>query len=114
MYHLKKNKEKAKEKLKQDKKEEKGKKNNTNINDNNNIIKKKKIPQSDTNSEKTSNSNSNNEQKKIKNLYDILKSNNMKLLKINHDSFTIIKEKNLGDLNLYESKTKNFKKRVKS
>ena len=38
----------------------------------------------------------------------------MKLLKINHDSFTIIKEKNLGDLNLYESKTKNFKKRVKS
>ena len=109
-----KNKEKAKEKLKQDKKEEKGKKNNTNINDNNNIIKKKKIPQSDTNSERTSNSNSNNEQKKIKNLYDILKSNNMKLLKINHDSFTIIKEKNLGDLNLYESKTKNFKKRVKS
>ena len=80
--------------------------------------KKKKInipPQSDSNSEIIDIKNSissKEEEKKVKNLYDILKSKNLKLLKISQNSFMINKERNKEDND--DEKLNNFKKKVKS
>ena len=80
--------------------------------------KKKKInipPQSDSNSEIIDIKNSissKEEEKKVKNLYDILKSKNLKLLKISQDSFMINQERNKEDND--DEKLNNFKKKVKS
>ena len=106
-----KDKEKVKNKLKnnQNKKEE--------IKKNIRIQKKKKInlPQSDdTPSEKSSfnnNINNNNiENKKMKNLFDILKNNNLKSFKISTNSFTIM-TKNTNSSN---DKSKTAKKKLKA
>jgi hypothetical protein len=82
------------------------------------IQKKKKInlPQSDdTYSEKSSlnnniNNNNNIENKKMKNLFDILKNNNLKSFKISTNSFTIM-TKNTGSS---IDKSKNIKKKIKT
>ena len=106
-----KDKEKVKNKLKnnQNKKEE--------IKKNIRIQKKKKInlPQSDdTPSEKSSfnnNINNNNiENKKMKNLFDILKNNNLKSFKISTNSFTIM-TKNTNSSN---DKSKTAKKKLRA
>ena len=107
-----KDKEKVKNKLKnnQNKKEE--------IKKNIRIQKKKKInlPQSDdTPSEKSSfnnniNNNNNIENKKMKNLFDILKNNNLKSFKISTNSFTIM-TKNTNSSN---DKSKTAKKKLKA
>ena len=80
------------------------------------ILKKKlKLPvSSDTNSEKSVIAKKSNgeEKKKVRNLYDILKNNNIQSLKISKDFFTIIKTNNIG--NLIEQGTKKFTKRVNS
>lgn len=108
-----KDKEKVKNKLKnnQNNKKEETKKNIR-------IQKKKKInlPQSDdTYSEKSSlnnniNNNNNIENKKMKNLFDILKNNNLKSFKISTNSFTIM-TKNTGSS---IDKSKNIKKKIKT
>ena len=104
------NKTKVKQNLKDSNKKE-------NINKKSITIQKKKLKlpvSSDTNSEKSiiANKSKRSDNKKVRNLYDILKNNDLKLLKISKDSFAIMKTKNLG--NSIEDKTKKFAKRVKS
>ena len=102
--------QKQKPKLKLSKKEENSKNNPK-------LSKEKKVnipSKTDSNSNSDSNSSNDNakKQKKIKSLYDILRSNNLKLLKISQNSFQINQEKNKECT--YEEKMNRFKKKVKS
>ena len=102
---------KPKPKLKLSKNEDNSKKNKK-------ASKKKKInkplkSESESNSDFTKSSKENEKNgKKVKSLYDILKSKNLKLLKISQNSFMINQEKN--NYNFYEEKMNNFKRKVKS
>ena len=102
---------KPKPKLKLSKNEDNSKKNKK-------ASKKKKInkplkSESESNSDFTKSSKEDEKNgKKVKSLYDILKSKNLKLLKISQNSFMINQEKN--NYNFYEEKMNNFKRKVKS
>ena len=101
---------KPKPKLKLSKNEDNSKKNEKKS-------KRKKInkplkSESDSNSEFTKSSKEDEKNgSKVKSLYDILKSKNLKLLKISQNSFMINQEKNY---NFYEEKLNNLKQNVKS
>ena len=102
---------KIKPKLKLSKNEDNSKKNSK-------PSKKKKInlplksePNSNSDFTKSSKEDKKNS-KKIKSLYDILKSKNLKLLKISQNSFMINQEKE--NENYYQEKMNNFKKKIKS
>ena len=103
-------KQKPKPKLKLSKNEDNSKKNEKKS-------KRKKInkplkSESDSNSEFTKSSKEDEKNgSKVKSLYDILKSKNLKLLKISQNSFMINQEKNY---NFYEEKLNNLKQNVKS